>query len=211
MEITWLGHAGFRLKGREMTVIMDPPPSEGGASATLAADIVTVSHDHAGHNAVEACSGEPRLIVGPGEYEVAGVLIDGVQTYHDGRKGQERGRNTAYVVEIEELRICHLGDLGHIPTAEQTEALSNIDVLLAPVGGHSTIDAAAAAEVISLLEPKIVVPMHYQSEGSAAELDPLDRFLKQMGLAEVTPQPRLTISRSNLPAEAQVVVLEARR
>lgn len=212
MEITWLGHSCFRLKSRDTTVIMDPPAAESGyATSKQAANIVTVSHEHPAHNAVENCAGAPRVIRGPGEYEVAGVLIEGVRTFHDAEQGRNLGTNTAYVVEIEELRICHLGDLGHIPSAEQTEELSNIDILLTPVGGGSTIDAAAAAEVISLLEPKIVIPMHYRTEQGGDGLAPLDPFLKQMSLTETPPQPRLVVTRSNLPLETQVVVLDARK
>ena len=212
MEITWLGHACFRLRSRETTVITDPPArSSGYTLGSISADVVTISHQHRSHNAVDACGGNPRIIDGPGEYEVAGVLIDGVRTYHDANQGRDHGRNTAYVIEMEDLRVCHLGDLGHIPTAQQTEAMSDIDILLTPVGGHSTIDAAAAAEVVSLLEPKLVIPMHYRTNVSKAELDPLDLFLKQMSLGEVAPQNRLTVTASNLPAQTQVVVLDLRR
>ncbi|HTE84019.1 MAG TPA: MBL fold metallo-hydrolase, partial [Dehalococcoidia bacterium] len=173
MEITWLGHSCFRLRSRETTVVTDPPSAEKGYSLpNLTATIVTVSHGHPGHNASALCGGSPRVIEGPGEYEVGGVLIAGVRTYHDDKHGQDRGPNTAFVIELEELRLCHLGDLGHIPTAEQREAMSDIDVLMIPVGGHSTIDGAGAAEVASLLEPKIVIPMHYRTDLFAGELEP---------------------------------------
>jgi len=212
MELQWLGHSCFRIRGRDSTIVTDPPArSTGYALSALAADVVTVSHQHPGHNAVEGCTGEPRVIEGPGEYEVAGVLIDGVSTFHDNNRGQDLGRNTVYVIEVEDLRICHLGDLGHVPTAEQSEAMGEIDVLLVPVGGHNTIDAAAAAEVVSQLEPKVVVPMHYRTDVEKAELDSVEPFLKQMGLSEIAPQPRLTLTASTLPSQTQVVVLEPRR
>ena len=212
MEINWLGHSCFRVRSRETTIVTDPPSAASGYSLpNIAATIVTVSHAHPGHNASELCGGTPRIIEGPGEYEVAGVLIAGVRTYHDDKHGQERGRNTAFVIELEDVRLCHLGDLGHIPTAEQREAMSDIDVLMVPVGGHSTIDAAGAAEVISLLEPKIVIPMHYRTDLLAGDLEPLEPFLKQMGVAELAPQARLSVTPSNLPAQTQVVVLELRR
>jgi len=212
MEITWLGHSCFRLKSRDTTVIMDPPARQSGRSAGQpAADIVTISHGHPGHNGADICSGSPRVIQGPGEYEVGGVLIDGVHTFHDNQKGAERGRNTIYVVEVEDLRVCHLGDLGHIPTAEQTEELTGIDILLAPIGGHSTIDASAAAEVVSLLEPKLVIPMHYRVDGAGGELETLEPFLKQMGISQPAAQQRLQVTHSSLPLELQVVVLEPRR
>ncbi len=212
MEINWLGHSCFRLRSRETTVVTDPPSKEKGYGLSgLTANIVTISHQHAGHNAAASCGGDPRIIEGPGEYEVGGVLIAGVRTYHDATHGQERGRNTAFVIELEDLRICHLGDLGHIPTAEQREAMSDIHILLAPVGGHSTIDAAGAAEVVSLLEPRIVIPMHYRTDLFKGELDPVDPFLKQMGIAEATPLARLTVTPSSLPPQTQVVVLELRK
>jgi len=212
MEITWLGHSCFRLRGRDSTIVTDPPSPEKGYSLSgLTANIVTISHSHPGHNASALCGGKPRVIEGPGEYEVAGVLIAGVRTYHDDKHGQERGRNTAFVIEIEDLRICHLGDLGHVPTAEQREAMSDIDVLMAPVGGHSTIDAAGAAEVVSLLEPKIVIPMHYRTDLFGGDLEPLQPFLKQMGVAEAVAVARLNVTPSSLPPQTQVVVLDLRR
>jgi L-ascorbate metabolism protein UlaG (beta-lactamase superfamily) len=139
------------------------------------------------------------------------VLITGVGTFHDAQKGRNRGRNTAFLIESEDIRVCHLGDIGHILVPEQVEALTGTDILLLPVGGGTTIDAVAAAEVVSLLEPKIVIPMHYRTEVSTAPLDPLSRFLKEMGLTEVTPQPRLSVSKSALPGETQVVVLDYRK
>lgn len=212
MEITWLGHACFRLKGKDSVVLMDPcPKSTGYAIGRQPADIVTISHDHDDHNWTETITGGPKLLTGPGEYEIGGVLLTGVRTYHDAKKGAEHGRNTVFLAEVDEVRVCHLGDLGHVLTEEQIESLSDIDVLLVPVGGHTTIDAEAAAEIVSLLEPKLVVPMHYQTEASAAPLDPLDKFIKQMGASDTTPQPKLTVAKGNLPAQTQVVVLEYRK
>ena len=212
MEITWLGHACFRLKGRDSLVLMDPcPKSTGYSIGRQQANIVTVSHDHPDHSYTQAVAGSPRLIDAPGEYEIGGVLITGVRTYHDSKRGAQLGRNTAFVVEVDEVRVCHLGDLGHVPTQEQSEALSDIDVLLVPVGGHTTIDAETASEIITQLEPKLVVPMHYATEVATTKLDPLDTFVKQMGVSAPQPQPRLTLTRSSLPAQTQVVVLEYRR
>jgi L-ascorbate metabolism protein UlaG (beta-lactamase superfamily) len=212
MEIHWLGHSCFRIRGRDTTIVTDPPErTTGYAPSALTADVVTISHQHPGHNAVGVCAGGPRVIEGPGEYEVAGVLIDGVATYHDDNQGRDRGSNTVFVIEVEDLRICHLGDLGHVPSPAQSEAMGEVDILLTPVGGHHTIDAAAAAEVVSLLEPKIVIPMHYRTDLEKADLDPLDPFLKQMGLSEVAPQARLSVTQSSLPAQTQVIVLDARK
>ena len=213
MEITWLGHSCFRLRGREAAIVTDPcAKSTGYSVGRPAADIVTVSHDHPGHNNVAAVTGSPRVVQGPGEFEIAGVLIMGIRTYHDEEKGERLGKNTAYVLEMDDLRICHLGDLGHVPTPEQVEELSGIDILLAPVGGNNTIDAAAAVETVSLLEPKLVLPMHYQTPAAKAQLDPLDRFLKEMSAPSALEerQPKLSITKSTLPHETKVLVLDYR-
>jgi len=211
MEISWLGHSCFRLKGRDSTVLMDPcPRSTGYAIGRQQAGIVTISHTHPDHSFLDGITGA-KVLDAPGEYEIGGVLLTGISTYHDDKHGAERGRNTAFVVEVDEVRICHLGDLGHVPTSDQIEGLNDIDVLLIPVGGHTTIGAATAAEVISELEPKVVVPMHYATEVSTAQLDPLDAFIKQMGISAPAPQPRLTLTRANLPIQTQVMVLEYKR
>jgi len=212
MEIVWLGHSCFRLRGREATVVTDP--YQKGIGYTLGrptADIVTVSHPHPGHGNAAGVAGEPRVIDGPGEYEIKGVVITGIRTYHDAEAGKALGRNTAYLIEMEDLVICHLGDLGHELTTAQVEAMSNVDVLLVPVGGGSTINAAQAAEVISLIEPKLVVPMHYRTPAGAAELDSVERFLRQMSAPNLEPQPKLTVTASSLPEGTQVVVLEYRK
>jgi L-ascorbate metabolism protein UlaG (beta-lactamase superfamily) len=213
MEITWLGHSCFRLRGREAAVVTDPcAKSTGYSIGRPTADIVTVSHDHPGHNNVAAVAGSPRVVQGPGEFEIAGVLIMGIRSYHDRQGGSHLGKNTAYVLELDDVRVCHLGDLGHVPTPEQVEELSGVDILLAPVGGGSTIGAAAAAETVSLLEPKLIVPMHYQTPAAKAELEPLDRFLKEMGAPSALEerQPKLSVTKSTLPQETKVLVLDYR-
>jgi L-ascorbate metabolism protein UlaG (beta-lactamase superfamily) len=213
MEITWLGHSCFRLRGREAAVVTDPcAKSTGYSIGRPTANIVTISHDHPGHNNVAAVTGSPRVVQGPGEFEIANVLIMGIRTYHDPEKGNRLGKNIAYVLELEDVRVCHLGDLGHVPTPEQVEELSGVDILLAPVGGGNTIAASAAAETVSLLEPKLVIPMHYQTPAAKAQLDPLDRFLKEMGAASALEerQPKLSITKSTLPHETKVLVLDYR-
>lgn len=211
MEISWLGHSCFRLRGREAAVVVDPcAKSTGYSIGKPTANIVTVSHDHSGHNNVAAVAGSPRVVEGPGEFEIAGVLITGIRTYHDQDEGATLGKNIAYVLELEGLRICHLGDLGHVPSPEQVEAMSGVDILLTPVGGGSTIGATAAAETVSLLEPKLVIPMHYQTPASKAQLDPLDRFLKEIGAPSALEdrQPKLSVTQSTLPQETKVQVLD---
>jgi len=171
------------------------------------AHIVCVSHQHPGHSYVQGIGGEPRLISGPGEYEIGGVLIIGIATFHDRERGSTRGKNTVYLIQIDEVSVCHLGDLGHVLTAEQVEELGNVDVLLLPVGGVSTINAPIATEVVRQLGPKVVIPMHYKTEVLNRELEPVEKFLKEIGVKQVNPQPKLSISRSSLPDSTQVFLL----
>ena len=210
MEIVWYGHACFRLRGKDITIITDPYGEGYGYSPPrIRADIVTISHENRDHNYAEAIQGDPKVIRGPGEYEIGGVFITGIVTYHDAEEGGKRGKNTVYLFDWEDLAICHLGDLGHIPTQTDMERLGDIDILLIPVGGVYTIDAAQASEVISLLEPKIVIPMHYRAKAlTGSELAPISRFLKEMGLREAAPQPSLRVVSGTLPAETQVIVLQ---
>lgn len=209
MDITWLGHSCFKIRGGRTTVITDPySPDLGYSLGKPSAHIVTVSHDHPGHAYVHGVSGQPRLISGPGEYEIRGVLVIGIATFHDAVGGKERGRNTVYLVELDEVSVCHLGDLGHVLTAAQVEEIDNVDVLLLPVGGGTTINAPMAAEIVRQLEPKVVVPMHYQTRAISRELEPVDRFLKEMGVKQITPQPKLSFTKSTLPASMQVFLLD---
>jgi L-ascorbate metabolism protein UlaG (beta-lactamase superfamily) len=213
MDITYLGHSCFKLRGREASVVTDPPgKSTGYTIGRPTADVVTISHDHEGHNNVKAVKDNPRVVQGPGEFEVSGVLISGTATFHDNEKGAERGKNTAYVMELDDMRICHLGDLGHIPTADQAEELSGVDILFVPVGDGSTIGAADAAETVSLLGPKLVIPMHYGTPASKEKLDPLDKFLKEIGSAKAIDdkQPKLSVTKTTLPQETKVQVMEYR-
>src|SRR5688572_30599813 len=161
-EFRWYGHNCFRIKGREATVITDPVGRETGyAMAKQTADVVTISHDHAGHANLNAVRPDYQLVNGPGEYELHDIFVTGIRTYHDDDRGKERGYNTVYLIELEGMRVCHLGDLGHALTEEQAEAMSNVDVLLVPAGGGDVIDPAKAAEVVAQLEPKLVIPMQY--------------------------------------------------
>ena len=209
MDITWLGHSCFRIRGSHATVITDPyPPDLGYSLGKPTAHIVTVSHQHPGHSYVQGVSGGPKLITGPGEYEIRGVLVIGVATFHDADRGRKRGRNTVYIMEVDEVSVCHLGDLGHVLTAEQVEEIDNVDVLLLPVGGVSTINAPMAAEVVRRLEPKVVVPMHYKTQAISRELGSVERFLKEIGVKQITPQPKLSFTKSSLPASTQVFLLD---
>ena len=209
MDISWLGHSCFRIKGKHATVITDPySPDLGYSLGKPTARIVTVSHQHVGHAYVQGIGGVPRPVTGPGEYEISGVLIIGIATFHDGEKGKKRGKNTVYLMEVDEISVCHLGDLGHVLTAEQVEEIDNVDVLLLPVGGVSTINAPVAAEVVRQLEPKAVIPMHYKTPALSWELEPVERFLKEIGAKQINSQPKLSFTKSSLPPSTQVFLLD---
>lgn len=208
MDITWLGLSCFRIKGSQAVIITDPyPPDLGYNLGKQAANIVTVSHQHPSHSYVEGVGGEYHVVKGPGEYEISGILIIGIGTFHDTQRGQIRGKNTAYVMEVDGVSVCHLGDLGHVPTSERIEEIGSANVLLLPVGGGSTISAAIAAEVIRQIEPNIVIPMHYKTPEINRELDGVEVFLKEMGQGQIEPRPKLTVSKSNLPASTEIIVL----
>jgi L-ascorbate metabolism protein UlaG (beta-lactamase superfamily) len=211
MDITALGHSGFRLRGKETTVIIDPPATTLGSSLKgITADIICVTHNHSGHSNIQGIGGTPYIVSGPGEYEVGGVLITGLRTYHDDKKGEERGSNTVYIIHMDDIVFCHLGDIGHTLNASQQQEASGADVLMVPVGGHSTIGAKEAVELVGELEPSYVIPMHYranQSNELTSRLEPVDTFLKAMGVAQIDPVTRLTVTRSTIPAEPQVIIL----
>lgn len=214
MEITWYGHSCFRLTERSYaTVVTDPFDSKaiGYDALKLKADILTVSHDAPGHNYRDAVKGASHVIDGAGEFEIGGVFITGVST--DGgtggkRKGYASARNTVYVFDYDGITVAHLGDLQQVPTQSEIESLGTINVALVPVGGGGGLNAAKAAEVISLIEPNIVVPMHYATPAVKVSLDSLNKFVKEMGLSKPEPQPSLKATRSGLPDETRVVVLE---
>ncbi len=211
MEIVWYGHSCFRLRSREAVIVTDPFKSSIGYSMPkTTADIVTISHHHDGHDSMTEIGGDPKILDVPGEFEISGALIVGVPTYHDNVKGSKYGRNVVYLMEMEEVSICHLGDLGHALPSDQVEELSKVDVLLVPVGGVTTFSVAAAAEIVGLLDPKVVIPMHYRTDKARPDLDPLDKFLKEIGVTEPSPVSRLSVTRSSLPHETQVVVLNYR-
>jgi L-ascorbate metabolism protein UlaG (beta-lactamase superfamily) len=212
MEITWYGRSCFRLRGRGASVITDPfSPETGYRLPRLSASLVTVSHDDEGHNYTRIVRDRPYVIEGPGEYEVGGIFVIGVRTYHDDRQGAEHGKNTAYLIEFEEMAICHLGDLGHLPTQEQIEELNGIDILMIPVGGRDVLTSARAAEVVSMLEPKLVIPMRYRLADMDREMATVTRFLGEMNAKDVEPQEALRVTASQLPSETEVALLAPRR
>lgn len=176
------------------------------------ADLVLVSHGHEDHNNTEGLKGKPFIIDNPGEYEKNGVFVQGIDSFHDNVEGKERGKNTIFVIEVEEMRFCHLGDFGQKQlTDEQLDKIGHVDILMIPVGGTFTIDAHDAAKVIGQIEPKIVIPMHYALPKLKVEIDGVDAFLKAMGKKETVAQDKLTMKASLLPKESdmEIVVLQA--
>ena len=214
MEIQLIGHSCFRLKGKKAIVVTDPySPSVGLKLPKLKADIVTISHNHDDHNNFAAVGGtlqrkKPFVVTGPGEYEIAGVSIFGTASFHDNCQGKERGPNTIYLINFDGLKLVHLGDLGHKLNDHQLEEVDGADLLFVPVGGTFTLDAEGASEVVSQIEPKIVIPMHYRLAGLKIDLKPVDDFLKALGVENVKPLAKLNITRDKLPEERQVVVLK---
>ncbi len=211
MDMTWLGHACFRMRGREGIVLTDPPdPKSGHAIPRTEAGLVTMSHDHPGHGSLKSVAGEPVVLRGPGEYEVHEVLVTGIPSFHDDEKGAVRGRNTVFAIRLDDLVICHLGDLGHALPAADLEKIGDVDIALVPISGPDTnLSAARAAEIVHQLEPKVVVPMSYDPDDTKKDT-PYQRLLHELGVKELTPVAKLSVTRSTLPANLQVVALDSR-
>jgi L-ascorbate metabolism protein UlaG (beta-lactamase superfamily) len=205
LEISWYGLSCFRLVERgRITVVTDPfSDSIGLPSPKIKSDVVTISHDVPGHGFIEAIKSEPHVLRGPGEYEVGGVFITGI-ALHDAETGRQ---NVAYMFDYDGLTVLHLGDLAHVPDQSAVEELGQINVLLVPVGGGRGLKAERAAEVVALIEPYFVVPMHYAQPGLAFELEPVDKFLKAMGVSKVQESDTLKVSAADTPEQPQVVIL----
>jgi len=211
MEITWYGLSCFRITERGMATVVTDPFDHGAVGyepLKLKAEIVTASHEAPGHSFFSAVKGTSRVITGPGEFEIGGVFITGVQTNGKSKQDVTEPRNTLYVFDYDGVTVAHLGDLRRVPSQTEIEALGEVHIALVPVGGGGGLNAAKAAEMVSLLEPEIVIPMHYQTPASNLKLAPLSKFLKEMGVGEIPSEPSLKISRSTLPEETRVVVLD---
>ena len=209
MEITWYGQSCFRLTERgSASVVTDPFDHKvaGYSALKLKSDIVTVSHEAPGHNFLEAVKAYKHLLDGPGEYEIGGVFITAVRT--NGKKKDDQPRNTLYVFDYDGLSVAHLGDLREVPTRSQVDALGEVNIALVPVGDGGGLSAAKAAEAIGVLDPNIVVPMHYATPDSKLSFDPLDKFIKQMGLGIIESETSLKITKGSLPEDTRVMVLE---
>jgi len=215
-KIYWAGQSCFQIsvsnsKDHSADIVIDPFDETIGLKLpNLSADILLVSHQHKDHNNIKDVKGTPFVIQGPGEYEVKEVFIQGISSFHDDEGGKKRGQNTIYVFEAEDIRFCHLGDLGQKQlTDEQLEKIDRVDVLMIPVGGEYTIDSSAAQKIISQIEPKVVIPMHYALPKLKVEIDDVSKFLKTMGKNSIVPQDKFTVKASTLPKEGamEIVVL----
>ena len=216
MQITWHGQSLFQIitspeKNVQVRIVIDPfDKSIGLRVPKFEADIVLVSHQHHDHNNVAAVAGNPFVIENPGEYEVKNIFIQGILSSHDNSQGKERGTNTIYTIESENIKLCHLGDFGQKElTEEQLEKIGGVDVLMIPIGGEPTLSAKEAAKIMSQLEPKITIPMHYALLKLKVKLDSLDKFLKVFGIKSLIPINKLSIKKKDLPTEeAKIIVLK---
>lgn len=213
MHISWLGHSCFKIQDKigtdAVTIVTDPfDKSIGLKVPNIEADIVTVSHGHADHSNIKALRGEPFIVDTAGEYDIKGVAIEGIDAYHDEKEGKERGGNIIYRIIIDDISVVHLGDLGQAELdAKQLEKLEGTDILLIPVGGTYSLDAKKAVAIISQIEPRIVIPMHYKTKDlNMAELEGVEKFIKELG---ITPryEEKLKISKKDLPQEDMELVI----
>jgi len=221
MQIIWHGQSCFQIttnqgKNNQVSIVIDPFSDEIGLRLPkLEADILLVTHHHKDHDNTKKVQspkggGNYFLIDGPGEYEVKNIFIQGIQSFHDNVQGKERGENTIYTIEAEDLKLCHLGDLGQKElTDEQLEIIGEVDILLIPVGGVYTISAKEALNVMSQIEPNITIPMHYQIPKIKNKLDGLDKFLNSLGIKSMTPENKLSIKKKDIiPEEAKIIILK---
>ncbi len=215
MDILWHGQSCFEIRtslvgnGENRIVVIDPFSQELGLELpSIKADVLLITHQHPDHNNIKAIKGAPFLIEGPGEYEVKGVLAQGILAWHGFLGKENLGDVTIYLIEADGIRLCHLGDINQKElSSEQIEALGGVDILMVPVGGKYTIDAEGAQRIINQIEPKIIIPMHYKLPGLKTDLQPVDVFLKVMGQEGIVPQPSLKVKKQNLPGETKLVVL----
>jgi len=219
MKVKWLGHSCFLLTTASGATLLTDPYDPAAYPETLllrpldgppgiSPDVVTVSHGHADHGNVEALSGTPEIVRTPRARQAAGFSIRGIESYHDVEHGALRGDNIIFLVEADGLVVCHLGDLGHELEPAQVEAIGAVDLLLIPVGGTFTIDAAAATRVWQQLSPRVTIPMHYRNDRCLFRIDGVDRFVQGKPAVETPGASEIELSKENLPASPKIFVLE---
>jgi len=213
MDIKYLGLSSFRISGKTTSIVTDPydPKMVGLKFPKVSAEIVCVTHDHGDHNQVQLVDDVRKVVNGPGEYEISGVSILGMPSFHDDKRGAERGKNTIYSIEVDKVNICHLGDLGHKLTEKEVEKIGDVDVLMIPVGGEYTINSDQAVELVRSIEPKIILPMHFFADGMNSEvfgkLSKVDEFVNDLGI-KVEKDKKLVIKAGQIPEEQFVFLFE---
>lgn len=207
MKIRWRGHASFIIEAEHQKIVTDPFSKKVGyPMLPLAADIVTISHEHYDHNASDTIKGTPQLVKGIGIHEIPGITFKGIASYHDRSAGRERGLNTIFKISAEGMDLVHLGDLGQALSAQQAKEIGNVDILLIPVGGKFTIDAGEAAEIVGKLKPRIVIPMHFATPHLSFVLAPVEEFLSYYD--KVINKPYLEVDLATLGNETRIIVLD---
>jgi len=211
LKITWIGHACFLIEGQDMTVMTDPYDAHIPYKApSFPADVVTVSHEHSDHNAVDRVLSSPEVVRGPGKHMVHGIKFTGISTFHDEERGKKRGENTIFTFTIDGINLAHFGDLGHMPNAEQLAQLTDAEVVMIPVGGYFTIDAAQAADIVAQLPHiKVILPMHYKTDvlGADFPIDPVDKFINRMQNIKQIGSSEVTLNHNDLPEKPEVWIL----
>ena len=215
MKIKWYGHSSFLITSNDGTkIITDPyePQCYDGAIAYGAindiADIAASSHDHADHGYIKGLKGSPEVVTKEGEIRIKGVTIKGMKAYHDEEKGSQRGAIVIFKFLVDGISICHLGDLGEMLSDEQIRELKPVDILLIPIGGLFTIDSKAATNLIEMINPRIIIPMHYKTEKCGFPLAGVDDFLKGKKNIKKTGTSEIELAKTSLPAQPEIVVLE---
>jgi len=216
MIITWQGQSCFKIQDKAgsdgITVTTDPFDKTLGLKVpNFESDIVTISHDHFDHNNAKALRGDPFVVNSAGEFDIKGVMVEGIKSYHDDKKGAERGDNIIFRIEMDGITVTHLGDLGHTLESEHLDRLEGTDILLIPVGGNYTIDPKKAAEIVNQIEPRIVIPMHYKVKGLKTDVCKVgneEAFIKELGI-DPTKEDKLKISKRDLPQEeTELIILD---
>ena len=214
MKIKWYGHAAFLITSAQGVKIITDPYEPGGFGGAIGygpipdeADIVLVSHDHADHNHVQGLPGKPQVVKGTGSHRVKGIEFTGISAYHDSSGGSQRGKNTIFCWDLDEVRICHLGDLGHVLDEKEARQIRSVDLLLIPVGGFYTIDPVEAGQTIQILRPRVIIPMHYKNSKCGFPLANIEDFTKSMTKVKVMKESQMEITKASLPREPEIIVL----
>jgi L-ascorbate metabolism protein UlaG (beta-lactamase superfamily) len=215
MKIKWFGHASFLITANDGTRIITDPYKADSFNGAIgykpiqeSADIITISHEHEDHNYAIQIGGKPQVVRDIGTKTIKNIKIEGLTTCHDECGGRERGLNTIFVMTVDGLRICHLGDLGHVLTAEETKQIGKVDILFIPVGGVFTIDAKVATDVVKILNPKLIIPMHYKTADCGFPIAPVDDFLQEKTIVKRIEFSEVEIDQTTLPKQMEVWVLK---